>query len=249
MSIDSNPISTNGRESEVSIETRDQQFKEKLLTDVDALLPELKDAINIIVRGELHHYESPEEVLAGIVCGRVARVLGYLLRQKGYATESRIQTTLSGNNRTSDHAIVLVKSPYSGNEIIVDGAYKQFMKLFLRDDITELSDGDVLVLANEKDHLRVESELWELREKALADRPITGMSPFLLTCSESEFKEHFRQIWDLKRYRPSLHTLLEEDIEKYAHDKNSVSELTRELIEHLKAAKTRPGAFIAPTVA
>jgi hypothetical protein len=211
----------------------DNQFVSALSAEIDGYLPELKRGVGIL--GASGGGCVNDEVLKGPVCGRVTRLLGYLLRSVGYDAKGivRLDLDYTGTYPTSDHAMLLVTSPDDGTQVIADGAYQQFTRgLFLEKEY-EPSE-EVIVLPVAETHVAINS-LVRLRNKKVERhlRPeFLRSNSRLYRMSDDELRQYYAKIWDIGPYRPISRTL-EDDIADFRTDSGSVSSLTRELIQTL----------------
>lgn len=222
----------------INLET--ERFISALKTDIASVLPTVKEGMNILLEGETTHYKRPEDVLSGHVCGRVVRVLGYFLRQKGYKAYGFQTKTEEFDDRhypTSNHAILLITNPVTMERIIVDAAYLQFLQGFFLDR-DQLPQEEVLIISPGSDLLKKAEEFADLRDKRINSHPNPAI---LLAHSEifripkTELVRYFQRIWDLDLYKPIALTL-EQDIDAYQKDPRRVYPLTRRLIEQLQLA-------------
>jgi hypothetical protein len=222
---DTGPVRQNDCEAE-------RGFIATLTRDISLALPTLKAGVNILLEGDLSHYQTKDNVLRGHVCGRAARVLGYLLRRQGYQAEGRSTQFLGEYYPTVDHALLVVKDPAFDTPVVVDAAYQQFLRGFRLDD-DNLPPEEVLILSGKAIQEKAE-EFARLRDLRLSTHPNPWVfeNSHLFQLPHQQLVSYFERIWRIDNY-PDRSSNLEEDIERYKHDPSSVSNLTRKLIQQL----------------
>lgn len=209
-----------------------REFIENLKNILNENLPKLKGAINLLMEGEHTHYQTPENVLWGHVCGRAVRVLGYLLRQKGYDAAQYETHDLGDQYSTPDHAILIMTNS-NGKKIIIDPAYLQFADIFWLEK-KYMPKEEILVVPTD-DIDQVVKSLVELRDIKIGQHPnpdILQNASCIFRMTKEELTKHFSKVWDIKQYS-LMEKMIEDDIEKFKLDPDSVSLPTKKLIEYL----------------
>lgn len=216
----------------VDLSRGESLLSSKLANSVEALLPDLRQGVNILVEGSITHHQKPEDVLRGFVCGRAVRLLGYQLRQEGYDARGYANEYLDndGNYPSRSHALLVVKNPESDDDVIVDAAYSQFLTgLILEDEFIPKEE----VIIFPKSHIgSLALSLVKLRNEKLerhGQPEVLARRSSLFELSDEGLAKHFTRIWETDSYKP-IKGSLEEDIRNYRAGQ-SVSTLTRNLIE------------------
>lgn len=208
----------------------DNQLVDDLRNAVNDLLPTVKKGVHILLEGEYNHFQIQENDLRGHVCGRVVRVLGYLLRTRNFPAQGFEDKSLGGWYPSTDHALLVVPTP-TNKKVIVDGSYQQFLSIFyLRDE--DLPQEEVLI-GMESTFEKKAREFAGLRDLKLSLHPNPEIfKHFPFDARAEQLVQYFQRIWLLEKYKPIARNL-EQDIEQYKQSPGSVSKLTRKLIEEL----------------
>lgn len=218
------------------ISTDHEPDHSELVSAVYDYLPTLKQGVGILVENDSSHRQTEANVLRGHVCGRVARLLGYHLRSLGYDAATYRTHGLGDDYPTQDHAVLIVKD--GGEDVIVDGAYLQFLApLFLGADMTPSDEVLIMPTSRVSD---VAEKFVALRKERLArhPRPEVLSHEMLYAMSDQELKEYFMHIWQVGAYHLAEH-VLEDDIGSYMKDPSLVSPLTKKMIENLGLVAVR----------
>jgi hypothetical protein len=207
---------------------------EKLDEDIQDLLPTLKTGLQILCQESYLLIDRPENILKARVCGRATKLLGFMLRQKGYQATRLDNMNLGSQYVSNDHAVLSVEDlERPDDNVVVDPTYYQYIDIFYL--LREQMPVDEVLIVRQSDVIQKAREFAFLKDLRLATHPdpsiFKKMPQFDL--SHEELTKYFAKIWDLKHYSRCLQPTLEEVIVDYQKDPLSIHHLTRELIEEL----------------
>lgn len=186
---------------------------ENLTTEVKNFIPTLKEGIYIL-RGQGFNPEWDKDLLSQRYCGMAVRILGYLLRYKGYPFQEYQRDNIWGIGGR-DHAILLT-NPLTSTSILVDPTYRQFLP---EKPTEKLPQSEVLITPIED----IDSLCKGLGQLNYSPSPYSSLEAHV---------RWYREIWNIPLYEKAGRPL-EEDIEKYKHGGYDLTTITRELIRFM----------------
>ena len=216
-------------------------FEADLRNDLSRGLPVLKKGVNILAESQIGHNELSNDVLRGSVAFEASTLLSFQLRQRGYEAVAYENRWLTNGLQypTPEHAVTVVKSPVDSRDFIVDAAYCQFLKPFNLDkQIRNLPEVVIFPADEPRNFVSRFVSMRNKKAKSYRDTIKLKQEQPIFNLGNKELMDHFANIWDVSKYTPAQ-SKLEEDIEKFNIDVDSVAKPTRKLIHKLGLVATQ----------
>ncbi len=165
--------------------------------------PTLRKVIHHFLQGSSCYYGAEEHALRSpLICGAVARTVQYLFAAEGFPVKLAYVTPLGEEYPAADHSFCIVDI---GEDVIVDGAYLQFLRGFNLPK-NEKNDNDIFIASYTDLEKNIQDLVINYKER-------NGF----LNVDNQELWYYLQQLWDYKSssYRITDKNQLLPDIERY----------------------------------